>query len=269
MSKPTEEDPFTAALALKRATTTRLASSWLASSLSSFPDTPDSDDDLNTTGPLFTPAPPTLGLGAPVPKEFLGNDLSAKVEQERLRRRLLGPLMKKKKDGEEVVRKKEVVVEEEEEEGRSGLGRGKKGGKRKVVEVDVEMEDAGEEKTEVVKVVKKLVDSDGEERKGSKQKFANSFDAYKSQKKKKKRKRVEEEEEAAPTATPDAAPSTASAEKTAEGEAPLEATTNNPDPQTPNPQTPTSTLTSAAQERRRRKRERQKNKTKSQVSQTT
>ncbi|RPA96499.1 hypothetical protein L873DRAFT_1829461 [Choiromyces venosus 120613-1] len=117
-----------ARITLHLSNTRSLVSSWLPppTSHTTSQTLPGQDEDEE----LFTPMPPRLGLGAPIPKDFLTSENSTLRTNDILKRRLMGrggsggskpmPEAVKKK------RKEGGSEDEDEDEGRSALGRRKK-----------------------------------------------------------------------------------------------------------------------------------------------
>jgi hypothetical protein len=113
----------------------RLIKSWTASSARPRPP-PKTQEELDAEdADLFNPTPAGLGLGAPIPKEFLDGDVKRKEisSNDKLRHLLLGNRAglqaSKPRDGKEkAVGSKRVLGEEssDEDQGRSALGKAKK-----------------------------------------------------------------------------------------------------------------------------------------------
>lgn len=113
----------------------RLIKSWTASSARLRPP-PKSQEELDAEdADLFNPAPAGLGLGAPIPKEFLDGDVKRKEisSNDKLRHLIMGSRIglqaSKPRDGKEkAVSTKRGLEEESSDEdlGRSALGKAKK-----------------------------------------------------------------------------------------------------------------------------------------------
>jgi hypothetical protein len=113
----------------------RLIKSWTASSSRPHPP-PKSQEELDAEdAELFRIEPPHLGLGAPIPKEFLDGDVKRKEisSNEKLKHLILGKKgglqASKPRDAQEKAGSAKRGLKGEssdEEEGRSGLGRAKK-----------------------------------------------------------------------------------------------------------------------------------------------
>jgi Protein of unknown function (DUF3245) len=113
----------------------RLIKSWTASSSRPRP-TPKTQEELDAEdAELFRIEPPHLGLGAPIPKEFLNGDATRKdiSSNEKLRHLIMGKkggIQASKARGTQdkfgSARRSLKGESSDEEEGRSGLGRAKK-----------------------------------------------------------------------------------------------------------------------------------------------
>lgn len=113
----------------------RLIKSWTASTSRPRPP-PKTQEELDAEDTdLFRPEPANLGLGAPIPKEFLDGDVKRRElsSNDRLRRLMLGKKpglsASKPRDGLEKAGSVKRGLKEEssdEEEGRSALGKAKK-----------------------------------------------------------------------------------------------------------------------------------------------
>jgi hypothetical protein len=113
----------------------RLIKSWTASSARPRPP-PKTQEELDAEdAELFNPTPAGLGLGAPIPKEYLDGDIKRKEiwNNEKLRKLIMGqkagPQASKPRDGKEKAASAKRGLEEEssdEDEGRSALGKAKK-----------------------------------------------------------------------------------------------------------------------------------------------
>lgn len=113
----------------------RLIKSWTASSARSRPP-PKTQEELDAEdADLFNPAPAGLGLGAPIPKEFLEGDVKRKeiATNGKLRQLILGNRAglqaSKPRDGREKAGGAKRGLQEEssdEDQGRSALGKAKK-----------------------------------------------------------------------------------------------------------------------------------------------
>lgn len=113
----------------------RLIKSWTASSARPRPP-PKSQEELDAEdAELFNPTPAGLGLGAPIPKEFLDGDVKRKEiwNNDKLRSLIMGKRVglqaSKPRDGKEKAGSVKRGLEEEssdEDEGRSALGKAKK-----------------------------------------------------------------------------------------------------------------------------------------------
>lgn len=113
----------------------RLIKSWTASSSRPRP-SPKTQEELDAEdADLFNPTPAGLGLGAPIPKEFLDGDVKRKEisTNDKLRHLILGKRAglqaSKPRDGKEKAGSAKRGLEEEssdEDQGRSALGKAKK-----------------------------------------------------------------------------------------------------------------------------------------------